>query len=177
MAPAGPMKGRTPCPRKLPVVRRLIVVAGAVLAACTPPPDELKATGGEQVYAQLCAKCHAPDGRSRVTLAPPLAVHAVKLLEAGGRRHMIRVILNGMSGPIEVGGRRYNDIMSPLRYLKDQQVADVLNHVLKSWGNDAMLPRDFEPFTADEVRRAREPVASPRQIAKERPAVSTEAFD
>lgn len=169
------MRPGTTSTRKLPVVRRLIVVASVFLAACTPPPDELKATGGEQVYARLCAKCHAPDGRSRVTLAPPLAVHAVKLLEAGGRRHLIRVILNGMSGPIEVGGRTYNDIMSPLRYLKDQQVADVLNHVLKSWGNDAMLPRDFEPFTPEEVRRCREPEASPRQMAKERPEVSTEA--
>ncbi len=152
-------------------MRRLIVVVSALLAACTPPPDELKATGGEQVFAKLCAKCHPPDGHSRVTLAPPLAIHAVVLLQAGGRRHFIRVILNGMSGPVQVGGRTYNDIMSPLRYLKDQQVADVLNYVVKSWGNDAMLPRDFEPFTANEVRRYREPVASPREIAKERPAL------
>jgi mono/diheme cytochrome c family protein len=152
-------------------VRRLIVVAAFLTACSPPPPDELKATGGEQVFAKLCAKCHPPDGRSRVTLAPPLAVHGVVLLQAGGRRHFIRVILNGMSGPIEVGGRKYNDIMSPLRYLKDQQVADVLNYVVKSWGNDAMLPRDFEPFTPEEVRRYREPEASPRQIAKERPAL------
>ena len=149
----------------------MIAVIVATSACAPPPPDELKAQGGEQVYAQLCAKCHAPDGKSRAVLAPPLAVHAVKLLEAGGRRHFIRVVLNGMSGPIEVAGRRYNDMMSPLRYLKDDQVADVLNFVLKSWGNDLLLPKDFQPFTAEEVRKAREPVASPREIAKERPAL------
>lgn len=91
------------------------------------------------------------------------------MLEAGGRSHLIRIVLNGMSGPIEVGGRRYNAIMTPLRYLKDGQVADVLNHILTSWGNDRLLPSGFEPFTPDEVLKARVPVASPKEMAAERP--------
>jgi hypothetical protein len=91
------------------------------------------------------------------------------MLEAGGRSHLIRIVLNGMSGPIEVGGRRYNDMMAPLRYLKDQQVADVLNHVLSSWGNEALLPPDHQPFTPEEVSQERVLVASPRAMAAQRP--------
>ncbi len=91
------------------------------------------------------------------------------MLEAGGRGHLIRIVLNGMAGPIEVSGKRYDAIMTPLRYLKDQQVADVLNHVLTSWGNDTLLPRDFKPITPEEVRQERGVVLSPRDIAAERP--------
>jgi mono/diheme cytochrome c family protein len=150
-------------------VRRLIVVALGFLAACEPPPQELQVRGGEQIYAALCASCHAPDGRSLSTLAPPLAGHAVRMLEAGGRSHLIRIVLNGMAGPIEVKGRKYDAIMTPLRYLKDEQVADVLNFVLTAWGNGGLLPADHKPFTPGEVREARLPVSSPRQMAAERP--------
>lgn len=145
---------------------------GAVffVAACAPPPPtELVAQGGAQIYGKLCSSCHAPDGKSLATIAPPLAGHAVRMLEAGGRGHLIRIVLNGMAGPIEVSGKRYDAIMTPLRYLKDQQVADVLNHVLTSWGNDTLLPRDFKPITPEEVRQERGVVLSPRDIAAERP--------
>ncbi|MEO8358760.1 MAG: cytochrome c [Vicinamibacteria bacterium] len=146
----------------------------ATLAVCAvncapPPPSELIATGGAEIYGKLCSTCHAPDGRSLATLAPPLAGHAVWMLEAGGRTHLIRIVLNGMSGPIEVSGRQYNGMMTPLRYLKDQQVADVLNFVLTSWGNDALLPKDHQAFTPAEVLAARTPIASPKDIAAERP--------
>jgi mono/diheme cytochrome c family protein len=151
-------------------VRRIIVGAVFFVAACEPPPPtELVATGGAQIYGKLCSSCHAPDGKSLATLAPPLAGHAVRMLEVGGRGHLIRIVLNGMAGPIEVSGKRYDAIMTPLRYLKDQQVADVLNHVLTSWGNDALLPRDFKPITPEEVRQERDVVLSPRDIAAERP--------
>lgn len=140
------------------------------MAACEKPPEpELQAKGGAEIYAKLCASCHAPDGRSLATLAPPLAGHAVRLLEAGSRGHLIRIVLNGMSGPIEVKGRRYESIMTPLRYLKDEQVAEVLNHVLTSWGNGALLPKDFTPITPQEVRKEREHVLSPKEVAAERP--------
>ena len=147
----------------------MFVLAVAVIAGCEQPPQELQAKGGEQIYAKLCSSCHAPDGRSKATLAPPLAGHAVRMLAAGGRAHLIRIVLNGMAGPIEVGGRKYDAVMTPLRYLKDDQVADVLNFVLTSWGNDALLPEGHRPFTPDEVRQARVPVSSPKEMAAERP--------
>jgi len=31
----------------------------------------------------------------------------------------------------------------------------VLNHVLTSWGNDKLLPKDFKPISADEVKAER----------------------
>jgi mono/diheme cytochrome c family protein len=146
-----------------------MVSAAGLLAACAQPPQELQAQGGEQIYAKLCSTCHAPDGRSLATLAPPLAGHAVRMLQAAGRGHLIRIVLNGMSGPIEVGGRSYNGIMAPLRYLKDDQISDVLNHILTSWGNETLLPGDFQRFTPDEVRAERVQVFSTKEMAGQRP--------
>lgn len=151
-------------------MRRLLFTAVCSLAACgAPPPQELQAKGGREIYAKLCASCHAPDGQSLAALAPPLAGHAVRLLEAGDRGHLIRIVLNGMSGPIQVEGRSYNSIMTPLRYLEDQQIADVLNHVLTSWGNQDLLPAGHQPITPEEVRKERAPVLSPKEVAAERP--------
>jgi mono/diheme cytochrome c family protein len=147
----------------------LSAVVSCAVACAPPPPQELQAKGGEQIYVKLCSSCHAPDGRSLATLAPPLAGHAVLMLSKGGRSHLIRIVLNGMAGPIEVNGRRYDAVMTPLRYLKDDQVADVLNFVLTSWDNDKLLPAGHTPFNSEEVRKEREPVASPKQIAAERP--------
>lgn len=143
------------------------------MVACSQAlPPSHQAGGGAQIYAKLCASCHAPDGRSLASVAPPLAGHAVRILNAGGRGHLIRIVLNGMSGPIEVGGRRYDAMMTPLRYLRDEQVADVLNHVLSSWGNDKLLPADFQPFIAGEVKSERLPVSSPQEMAAQRPSFS-----
>jgi len=150
-------------------VRRRILLIGAFAVACAPPPPEFHETGGAVIYAKLCATCHAPDGRSLATIAPPLAGHAVRMLTAGGRGHLIRIVLNGMAGPIDVSGRRYDAMMTPLRYLSDGQVADVLNHVLTSWGNDRLLPKDFKPITPEEVLKERVPEMTPRQMAAERP--------
>jgi hypothetical protein len=93
------------------------------------------------------------------------------MFQAAGRDHMVRIVLNGMSGPINVGGRSYNAIMAPLRYLKDEQIADVLNHILTSWGTDALLPKDFRPFTPGEVQAERLQVFSTREMAGQRPKI------
>jgi hypothetical protein len=47
----------------------------------------------------------------------------------------IKGIKNGMSGEIVVNGITYNSVMSPLG-LTDKEVADVLNYINNSWGNN-----------------------------------------
>ena len=45
--------------------------------------------------------------------------------------------------------------MSDHYSLTDEEVAAVLNYVLTSWGNDKLLPKDFKPIRADEVKAQR----------------------
>ena len=97
---------------------------------------------GEGVYAQ-CAGCHQPDGSGVVGAFPPLAGHAPEIANVeGGRDYLIKVVLFGLQGPIEVAGQTYDTPMPPFLQLSDEQVAAVVNHVLHAWDNDELLDEE-----------------------------------
>jgi mono/diheme cytochrome c family protein len=69
-------------------------------------------------------------------LFPPLA-GAEWVLEKDPSR-LIRIVLDGIQGPIQVKGQAYNNAMPPWRpTLNDEEIAQVLTYVRQSWGNDA----------------------------------------
>jgi len=47
---------------------------------------------------------------------------------------------------------------------KDKEIAAVLNYVLTSWGNDKLLPKDFKPISADEIKAERGKNIERRQV-------------
>jgi mono/diheme cytochrome c family protein len=67
----------------------------------------------------------------------------------GDKERLIKIVLNGLSEPIEIKGEFYQNVMAPHAFLSDQQIADVLTFVRKSWGNDA------SPVTVSEVAEVR----------------------
>jgi len=89
-------------------------------------------SAGEEVYNSTCKACHQASGEGITGAFPPLA-NSDYLLEDKNRA--IKQILEGSSGEIVVNGETYNGTMTP-QNLEDQQVVDVLNYVLNSWGND-----------------------------------------
>ena len=65
---------------------------------------------------------------------------------------LIRIVLHGLTGPIEVHGEEYNQVMTPSDFLSDQEVAAVLTYIRSEFGNSA------GPVTSAEVsdqRRSR----------------------
>ena len=64
-------------------------------------------------------------------------------------------MLVGRSGQIVVNGKAYNGVMTPLNYLTDEQVANVLSYVRNSWGNSG------DAVTVAEVGKLRNEVGSP----------------
>ena len=60
----------------------------------------------------------------------------------------MRTVLKGLSGPITVNGKPYNNVMPPQEFT-DDQVADVLTYVMNSWGNA------YGSVSSDEVKRIR----------------------
>ncbi|MBS0000565.1 MAG: PQQ-dependent sugar dehydrogenase [Cyclobacteriaceae bacterium] len=91
-------------------------------------------TEGKQVYDMYCMVCHMSNGKGAPGMNPPLIDTEYVL---GDKERLIKIILNGMSDPIEINGEIYQNIMAPHSFLTDQQIADVLTFVRKSWGNDA----------------------------------------
>ena len=50
---------------------------------------------------------------------------------------LVRSLLAGLLGPIEISGQKFNNMMPLHTDLKDSEIADVLTYVRKSWSNDA----------------------------------------
>jgi nitrite reductase (NO-forming) len=107
--------------------------------------QEIQMERGKQVFLTSCFACHMANGEGLPGIFPPLA--ASDYLKADKNR-AIRAVARGLSGPITVNGKPYNNMMPP-QQLDDAQIADVLTYVMNSWGND------YGAVTLDDVKRAR----------------------
>ena len=85
---------------------------------------------GQMLYADFCVRCHLSDGTGQADLIPPLA-SADFLEDIQATVHSIKY---GIHGPITVNGVRYDNSMAPMG-LEDDEIADVTNYILNSWGN------------------------------------------
>jgi mono/diheme cytochrome c family protein len=100
--------------------------AGGVTTAVAPlsPSEQARFAAGREIYQNLCAACHQPNGRGQERVAPPLVGSELALSAPGVP---IRILLNGKEGPI--------GLMPPLGYtLTDDQIADVLTYIRREWG-------------------------------------------
>lgn len=152
-------------PRFLTTSVTLLLGACAVAATPAPAPDEAPpaapaaAAGveepvatpmggtGEALFMAHCAPCHQADGRGLPGVIPPLARSE---FVNGPARRAIRIVLNGLHGPIQVRGESYDNVMPSLAHLTDEEIAATLTFVRESFGNDAA------PVEADHVARVRD---------------------
>jgi mono/diheme cytochrome c family protein len=94
-------------------------------------PLEKSMARGAVVYTNFCSQCHRPNGKGVAKNFPPLA--GSNWL-TNKRIESIKSVKYGLKGEITVNGVPYNGVMSPLG-LSDEEVADVLNYSMNSWGN------------------------------------------
>ena len=100
---------------------------------------------GKKVFLSACFACHLQEGQGLPGVFPPLAGSDYLLTD---KERAVRTVLKGLSGPITVNGKPYNNVMPPQEFT-DDQVADVLTYVMNTWGNSAGT------VSADEVKRIR----------------------
>ena len=88
---------------------------------------------GEEIYQDFCLQCHLDNGKGVENAFPPLAKsdYLQNNIEAS-----IRGIKYGLRGEITVNGNTYNGVMIN-QGLDEEEVADVMNYILNSWGNKA----------------------------------------
>ncbi len=134
-------------------------IVAKIQAAAAPPPAAAPADAGpfvkasdEQmkrgaaVYARTCIACHQPTGMGLPPVFPPIANAPIVV---GNPELPIKFILQGLMGPITVGGTTYNSMMPPVVGVTDGDVADVLTYVRQSFGNKG------NPVSADQVKAVR----------------------
>jgi nitrite reductase (NO-forming) / hydroxylamine reductase len=146
------------------VVLAAVAVAALALAA---GPVAAQAKGGEvhraetakgmadqqaaeKAYMTHCAACHQPNGKGLPGAFPPLAGNERVLKDP---ERSIQVVLNGLSGPLEVGGVTYNGVMPPMPHMSDEDIAAALTYAYGAWGNPGRR------FSAKEVAAQREDAA------------------
>ncbi len=88
---------------------------------------------GELLYKGLCQNCHQEDGQAVKGLIPPLAGSDY----FKDNPALIACIMeHGLEGEIVVNGKKYNSPMAPIEDLSSSEMANIINFIINSWGNE-----------------------------------------
>ena len=107
-------------------------------------------TQGKQLYTFTCATCHQGHGRGQAGVAPPL-VDSNWVLKSDER--LVRIVLQGVVGPITVNGQKHDLEMPALIGFNDDQVASILTYIRREWDHRG------EPVTPAKVKAVRSATA------------------
>jgi mono/diheme cytochrome c family protein len=99
-------------------------------------PEARMRARGREIFEKTCSACHQPNGLGKEGTAPPL-VGSEWVLASGGDR-IVRIVLNGLTGPITVKDQQWNLTMVPWRdiYTNDDDIAAVLTFVRSKLGDN-----------------------------------------
>ncbi|GAA4431842.1 GDSL-type esterase/lipase family protein [Ravibacter arvi] len=129
-------------------------------------------TEGKAIYARegFCTTCHQENGKGLTASGfPPLSGTS---WVTGSETRLIKLVLNGLLGPIQVSGKDYPGQvpMTPFKgMLNDREVAAVLTYVRNSFDNVA------SPVKPEQVKKVRAEISnfdgfySPDALLKEHP--------
>jgi glucose/arabinose dehydrogenase len=132
-------------------------------------PDEQKdvlgrevVEAGGKIYDQYCVACHQRDGKGDGGRFPSLvSTNWV----SGNKTRLITLVLNGLSGEIEVEGKKFNGVMPPHAFLTDEQMSQLLTFLRQNFGNhgNAVKPDEVAEIRARGPGPAATPTAAPSQ--------------
>ena len=131
-----------------------------------PVAFEPDAAKGQTLFLANCAACHQATGLGVPGAFPPL-VKSVWV--TGSEDRLVKAILAGLAGEIEVNGVKYNGNMPNIGAgLKDAQIAHIATYVRQAWGNVA------EPVMDTKVAEVRKAIGNraqylPADLLKEHP--------
>ena len=93
----------------------------------------LNLSTGKEIYSSNCQVCHLEKGEGIPGHFPPLANSDYLLKD---KTRALKQAIYGSRVPITVNGIEYPGKKMTIIDLSDEQVKDVVNYVLNSWGNN-----------------------------------------
>jgi mono/diheme cytochrome c family protein len=137
---------------KADVYNPALAVAGGAAQAGPPDPKIV----GKRLYTQNCVVCHQASGLGVAGQFPPLV--GSEWVVGGdwvGDNHLVKILLAGIQGPMQVKGNNYNNAMPPWAQLKDEEIAGILTFIRSEWGNAAppITPEFVAKVRADSIDR------------------------
>jgi mono/diheme cytochrome c family protein len=118
---------------KIAVLIYLAVIISLSFLLFNDPELETSMQRGSEIYADFCVTCHMGNGEGVANTFPPLAKSDYLM---NNREASIKGIKYGQQGELTVNGITYNNTMDQLG-LDDEEIADVMNYILNSWGNSS----------------------------------------
>ena len=109
------------------------VTTAAESAAAGTLSAEQQVDAGKSLYAGTCSVCHQDNGAGLPGVFPPLAKS--DYVASHTKEELIRIVLNGLTGPVKVNGQDYNSVMPPMSQLTDDEVANILTFVRREWND------------------------------------------
>lgn len=110
--------------------------------------DNSPYAAGKTIYQKTCISCHQADGKGMQGTFPPLAGSDYLL---ANKFRAIAQVLKGSMNKITVNGADYQGVMTP-QSLNDSDVAQVLNYVYHSFGNNGFT------VSASDVKSVRDTI-------------------
>jgi len=132
---------------------------------------------GEEVYNREggCVTCHQADGGGLSASGfPPLS--GTQWVQ-GSEERLIKLVLKGLQGPIEVNGETYPGQVPMTAFeglLTDEEVAAVLTYVRNAFGNDASAISTETVRAVRESIRDKEGFYTPDELLQEHPFEASE---
>ncbi len=112
---------------------------------------EIQMEKGKKVFMETCYACHQPTGEGLPDAFPPLAKSDYLMAD---RDRSIRALIQGLTGPIEVNGKKWDSSMPTLDFT-DDQIANVLTFVRNNFGNQG------DAVSVEQVRQVRSQLPTP----------------
>jgi mono/diheme cytochrome c family protein len=134
-------------------MKYLALALAALTSAVVAEDIAASAARGKTMYLSTCMACHQPTGLGLPGAFPPLAKTEYV---TGDTRRLVAIVLKGIVGAMTVEGKVYATGMpqpdTTFPQLKDDKnIADVLNYVRTSFGNEAK--EAITPEFVAEVRK------------------------
>ena len=102
--------------------------------AVKPAPSATQTRTGAQIFSTTCAACHQAHAEG-TDVYPPLAGSE---WVNGADNRLVRIILHGLNGEVEVQGNVYNGAMPAWGpSMSDAEIAAVATYIRSNFGNKA----------------------------------------
>ena len=126
---------------------------------------------GAEVYRREahCITCHQADGQGLPAAQFPSIAKSPWV--NGDPKRLVRIILHGLVGPIEVNGTQYPGQvpMTAFKGLSDREIAGVATYVRNSFGNKGTAVTPAQVAAEREATKAQEGFLVPAELQKQFP--------
>lgn len=138
--------------------RAIVPTRESLTGSTLSPPKYATKTvvtaGPTGTYQTVCQTCHQAEGQGVAGAFPPLAGSS---WVTGDAETPIRIVLLGLTGEIDVDGKKFNAVMPPPPGLNDEQIAEAITYARTHFGNKA------SEVDAAMVKRVRDSLAGRTQ--------------